>query len=190
MKHKKVDDALAAMYTVMQNIPMEDPPVFVAVNLNNIPCVDLSNIDGAMLVCEQNRVKRQLVDMLHEQTAMKVQLSTILQRIGGKGVPGNNQLTYSDVASVVVPPHRNSNPAPSDVEQRSSTRHPDPLRHGDTRRAPGLIPQGEVRRLCPGATCATRMDSFNASQGVHAAHSPPRAERIALRVLHRRRDVL
>ena len=68
------------MYNILQGIPTEDPPVFVAINLNNIPCVDLKNVDGATLVCEHSRLKQKLSEVYEEQAAMKDQLAPILER--------------------------------------------------------------------------------------------------------------
>ena len=50
VKHRKTDYILKGMYELMQSVPTEDPPSFVAVDLNNIPFINLSNIDGAVLV--------------------------------------------------------------------------------------------------------------------------------------------
>ena len=46
VKHRKTEDDLANMYNVLQETDTEDPPVFASLNLNNIPSVDLKNIDG------------------------------------------------------------------------------------------------------------------------------------------------
>ena len=42
-KHRKTEEDLISMYSVLQEIDTEDPPIFVSLNLNNIPFVDLKN---------------------------------------------------------------------------------------------------------------------------------------------------
>ena len=79
VKHRKALDMLTSIYNVMQEIPTEDPPVFVAIDLNNIPCVDVKNIDAASLVCHQSIMQAQLDGVLNEQAAMKIQLDIILK---------------------------------------------------------------------------------------------------------------
>ena len=124
VRHKKAEDALAAMYAIMQNIPTEDPPVFVVVNLNNIPCVDLSKIDGASLVSEQSRVKRQLEDVLQEHSAMKEQLAEILERLDRGGASSSPPThMYNDVACMDHP-RTNHGRTSHATEQRNLSRPP------------------------------------------------------------------
>ena len=73
------------MYTIMQNIPTEDPPVFAALNLNDIPWVELKSVDGAALMWQQGAMKEQMAAMkeqmaamVDEQAAMKVQLASVV----------------------------------------------------------------------------------------------------------------
>ena len=77
VKHRKPEDVLKGLYELMQGIPTEDPPVFVAPDLNNIPFINLSNIDGAMLVSQQNAMKTEVESMKNEQIESKSQLSAI-----------------------------------------------------------------------------------------------------------------
>ena len=70
IKHRKTEDILKGMYDLMQSIPTEDPPVFVAPDLNNIPFINLRNVDGAVLVSQQNVLKAEFASMLNEQKLM------------------------------------------------------------------------------------------------------------------------
>ncbi|KAK8386233.1 hypothetical protein O3P69_010735 [Scylla paramamosain] len=82
----------------------------------------------------QTRVKPQLEDVLHEQAALKFQITAILQRNGSDGMPNSNQCTYSDVTRVAVLPHRDPDPAPPAEEHHNAVRRPTSLRHGDPQR--------------------------------------------------------
>ena len=70
VKHRKTEDALVAVYVILQNLPTEDPPVFAALNLNNIPYVELKNVDGAALMWQQGQLKDQLQCMAEEHVAI------------------------------------------------------------------------------------------------------------------------
>ena len=50
VKHRKSKEILRSMHDLLQQVPSENPPVFAATNLNNLPAVDLKNVDGALLV--------------------------------------------------------------------------------------------------------------------------------------------
>ena len=56
IKHRKSDDDLVSMYNVLQEVETADAPVFATINLNNIPCVDLKNIDGVSLMYKQTKL--------------------------------------------------------------------------------------------------------------------------------------
>lgn len=44
VRHKKIDNATIVTYNIFQGIMTEVTPVFVAVNLNNIPCINLEEM--------------------------------------------------------------------------------------------------------------------------------------------------
>ena len=77
VKHRKAEDILRGIYELFQGLPTEDPPVFVATDLNNIPYIDLSNVDGAMLVSQQRAMKDNITAILTDQERMREQLSRI-----------------------------------------------------------------------------------------------------------------
>ena len=79
VKHRKSEEDLISMYNVLQEIETEDAPVFATMDLNNIPCVDLKNIDGVALICKQSKMEIQLQDVVHQQVAMQNQLAVITE---------------------------------------------------------------------------------------------------------------
>ena len=79
LKQNKSELILGAIYEAMLNAPTENLPVFVALNLNNLPCINLETIDGASLVCKQDALKSLVDEILREQTTMKAQLAEITQ---------------------------------------------------------------------------------------------------------------
>ena len=100
-KHRNTEDILKAVYTIMQEMPTEDRPKFVAVDLNNLPFIKLSNIDGASLVSQHNAMKENLDAVLAEEQTMRLQLAEIkklLQILGQVqtiAVPLQNTLTVA-----------------------------------------------------------------------------------------------
>ena len=54
VKHRKSEDDLVSMYNILQEMNTENPLLFASVDLNNIPCVDLKNIDGVSLLSKQS----------------------------------------------------------------------------------------------------------------------------------------
>ena len=83
---------LVAMYGVMQEIPTENPPVFVALDLNNLPCLDLKNVDGASLICKQRQMKDELMEVKDEQMVMREQLASILNHLRLSATANDNQV--------------------------------------------------------------------------------------------------
>ena len=84
-KHRNTEDILKGIYTVMQEIPTEDRPKFVAVDLNNLPFIKLNNIDGASLVTQHNAMKENLDAVLAEQQSMRLQLVEIQKLLESRG---------------------------------------------------------------------------------------------------------
>ena len=64
--HRKAEDILAALYLEFQGLPSNHELVFVAMNLNNIPSVNLTNIDGAILVFKQNSLNLTIDGILYQ----------------------------------------------------------------------------------------------------------------------------
>ena len=95
IKHRKTEDALIAVYNLLQNLPAEDPPVFAALNLNNIPYVELKNVDGAALMWQQGQLKDQLHTMNEEQAAIKAQLASIVEHLRGEKRSAEQESTPS-----------------------------------------------------------------------------------------------
>ena len=77
VKHRKVEDILRRVYDIFQGLPTEDPPVFVALDLNKIPYVELKNIDGVMLVTQQRVMKDSIDAILSDHEQMRNQLTEI-----------------------------------------------------------------------------------------------------------------
>ena len=77
LAQQKSETILSSIYETMQAAPKDSFPMFVAPNLNNIPCISLSNIDGASLVCKQASLQAALDSILREQTEMKAKIAAI-----------------------------------------------------------------------------------------------------------------
>ena len=81
VKHRKSEDDLKCMYNVLQEIDSEDPPIFATKDLNNIPCVDLKNIDGVSLICKQSKLEDQVQELIQQQAATRIQLAELTEYI-------------------------------------------------------------------------------------------------------------
>ena len=104
VKHRRSEDDLICMYNVLQEIDTEDPPVFATVNLNNIPYVDLKNIDGVSLLYKQLKMEEQQQELLQQQNIMReqlVEISKFLQKSDIEGeirtAPPSPRVLFSDV---------------------------------------------------------------------------------------------
>ena len=75
--HRKAEDILAALYLEFQGLPTDHELIFLALNLNNIPSVNLSNIDGATLVFKQNSLNESIDGILEENRYFREELSSI-----------------------------------------------------------------------------------------------------------------
>ena len=47
VKYRKVEDILHSVNSIMSALPTEKSPIFLALNLNNLPCLDVKNVGGA-----------------------------------------------------------------------------------------------------------------------------------------------
>ena len=54
--------------------PQDSLPSFLALNLNNLPCIGLNNIDGVSLVCKQTNMQNAIEKILEEQKEMKAKI--------------------------------------------------------------------------------------------------------------------
>ena len=125
VKHRKVEEILSGVYTILQGIPTEDPPVFVALDLNKIPCVELSKIDGVAIIHDQNETKQTLNKLVEEQKVMRQDLSKLENLLShgstrltaqapSASTSRNQPRSYREVANP------RSNP-PSEAQLRNST---------------------------------------------------------------------
>ena len=69
VKHRKTEDDLISMYKALQEIDTENQPLFAMLNLNNVPYVDLKNIDGISILCKQSHLEDIVQELLQQQTA-------------------------------------------------------------------------------------------------------------------------
>ena len=74
---KNTDTILTALYDALQAAPRDSLPPFVALNLNNLPCISLNNIDGVSLVCKQTNMQAVLDNILKEQCEIKAKLASL-----------------------------------------------------------------------------------------------------------------
>ena len=77
VKHQESDKMFSSIYVIMQELPSDKPPVFAATNVNNIPAIDLKNIDGINLVYQQDRMRCKMEDMAREHSMMRSELSSV-----------------------------------------------------------------------------------------------------------------
>ena len=70
-KCRKVEDLLKQLYQLIQGIPTEDSPVFVAIGLNTLPFIDLKNIYRAVVVTQQKTMKENLTLVRSDQEKMR-----------------------------------------------------------------------------------------------------------------------
>ena len=81
VKNRKVDDVLQGVYSIMLALSTEDSPIFIALNLNNLPCIDMKNVDGASLVCQQAKLNETVSNMRTEQEVMKSEIRALNELI-------------------------------------------------------------------------------------------------------------
>ena len=104
VRHRKSEDDLICIYNVLQEMETEDSPVFATYNLNNIPYVDLKNVDGVSLLYKQSKLEESQLELLQQQSLMRDQLweiSGFLQKIDDKCLKTDHpsRSLYSDVTS-------------------------------------------------------------------------------------------
>ena len=154
VKHRKTDAILRGIYDIMQGFPTEDPPVFVALDLNNIPFVELKNIDGAALVSQQSIMKNNIAAIQTDQEHMRSQLSRICEMLESSSI-GQGSAVDGQLISATVDSSRSNENSASDRQQSGATTTP-------------------VARVVSGNTTVTRYsDVAGASRGRRAAHSAP-----------------
>ena len=55
--------------------------IFLALDLNHIPCIDVSSMEAVAFMMEQHKVKQQLQQVLEEQVHVKAQLTSITEQL-------------------------------------------------------------------------------------------------------------
>ena len=141
VKHRKAEEILQGMYNIFQGLSTEDCPVFVALDLNEIPCVDVSKIDGGTLLHEQNSMKIMLQKLVYEQEKIREHMSTLENRFS-RGANDENTTQHNEQAIVPVRTFRDATIARTSapVEIRRSAQTPTPgsqFRHEITARSTG-----------------------------------------------------
>ena len=84
VKHRGTMDILASLYIEFHAIPTDSELIFVALNMNNIPSIDLSNIDGASLVHKQISMNETLSSILAQNQTIFSELAVIKESLGPK----------------------------------------------------------------------------------------------------------
>ena len=76
-KHRAAVDILNGLYAEMQSFPSDSDLIFVALNLNNIPSVDLTNIDGVALVQKQVKMSATINEILEQNVKIMKEIDSI-----------------------------------------------------------------------------------------------------------------
>ena len=71
VRHRNKLDIVRGLYDVLQGMQLPLQFIFAVKDLNNIPVIDMKNIDSVNLICEQRTLKQQMEQVLAEQNAMK-----------------------------------------------------------------------------------------------------------------------
>ena len=100
LMQKNGETILTAIYETMQAAQRDSLPPFVAPNLNNLPCINLSTIDGASLVCKQSNMQSIIEKILEEQNVMKAKIGELEKSRGpptpAVGAPPEAQLSVEN----------------------------------------------------------------------------------------------
>ena len=119
-KQRKADTILVAIYDFMSTLKTDTDLFFVAINLNNIPCVELKNVDGAALVCRQDKLQMMVEQLLQEQKDMKVliqNMRTVVTNQNGSDITAGQNHVQESFDPVV----NQAGPAGNPVEEPSPT---------------------------------------------------------------------
>ena len=125
MKYRKTEETLQGMYNIFQELYTEGSLVFVVLDLNDIPCVDLSKIDGRTLLHEQNSMKIMLQKLFDEHERIWGHMSTLENRYA-RGTNDENTTQHTEQALVPVRTFRDATIARTSapVEIRRSVQGP------------------------------------------------------------------
>ena len=112
--HRKPEDILNGMCMVFQSLPSGHDMIFVALNLNNVPPINLKCIDGASLVYQQSRMNEQLSALMEENKHFREELALLKSLI--RGVNGREGVTLAmsiseppdQPAMDIIDPYRNA----------------------------------------------------------------------------------
>ena len=81
LKQRKTEQMLIAIYEVMMRLKVDSLVVFVAIDLNNIPCIDMKNIDGVAIQCRQDKLMELVENLLSEQRLMREQIVELQEAV-------------------------------------------------------------------------------------------------------------
>ena len=133
VKHRKSEEILRSMYDLLQQIPSENPPVFAATNLNNLPAVDLKNVDGAMLVHNQGQLKAKVESLQLQMSRIQALLENrpasiapVVTRSGPTAEPrpdaaGSNLPNRSFANALSITPNQRSRNVPNVNPQENTS---------------------------------------------------------------------
>ena len=97
VKHRKVEDVLQGMYAILLALPTETNLTFLALNLNNLPCVEFKNIYGVSGICSQNKMQEAIGGMQSEQEALKEEIRLLRELLTDHVRSGDSNAESSSV---------------------------------------------------------------------------------------------
>ena len=76
-----MEDVLQGVYSIILALPTEESPIFLALNLNNLPCLYVKNVDDAALVCHQSKLSETIIALKSGQEDMKTEIKSLREII-------------------------------------------------------------------------------------------------------------
>ena len=101
-KHRKDLDILNGLYAEFQSLPSDSELIFVALDLNKIPTIDLTSIDGVALVHKQAAMSKSIEEIIIQNSHMAKELSYI-KRVLPMPQPRPNDAKSSQDMSPPIP---------------------------------------------------------------------------------------
>ena len=74
-------DVLQGVYSIVLALLTKDSPIFLAVKLNNHPCLVVKNVDGAALICQQSKLSETIIALKSVQEDMKIEIKLLSKMI-------------------------------------------------------------------------------------------------------------
>ena len=102
IKHRKDLDILNGLYAEFQSLPSDSELIFVALDLNKIPTIDLTSIDGVALVHKQAAMSKSIEEIIIQNSHMAKELSYI-KRLLPMPQPRPNDAKSSQDISPPIP---------------------------------------------------------------------------------------